>query len=412
LRILYIDHYAGSPSLGMEFRPWYLAREWVRGGHAVRIVGADYSHVRARQPAATPHGPVLEDGIEYTWLATPRYRGNGVGRALNIAVFLMRLWGRGRRLLREIRPDAVIASSTYPMDFWIARHLARRAGARLVFELHDVWPASPMELGGMSRWHPFIVLCQKAEDDACRDADIVVSMLPNVASHLQAHGLDPAKLTIVPNGVAPEDWDPRAATLDAPLARQLDTLAAAGQLLVGYAGAHGRPNALDTLLDAAALLRAEPFHFVLVGDGHEKPRLEARVRREGLANVTFFRPVPKAQIPALLSRLDIAYIGLQRQPLFRFGVAPNKLMDYMMGGCTILNAIEAPNDLVEQAGCGLSVAAESPTAVADGLRRLAALPPATRRAMGARGREYVLAHHAWPVLARRFMAALDPAQAS
>ena len=72
-------------------------------------------------------------------------------------------------------------------------------------------------------------------------------------------------------------------------------------MVVGYAGSMGLPNALDALLDAAALLRGEPLHFVLVGDGHEKARLAPRVAAEGLDNVTLLRAVPKAQIPALLA---------------------------------------------------------------------------------------------------------------
>ena len=60
MNILYLNHYAGSPALGMEYRPYYLAREWVRAGHRVQIVAADFSHVRARQP---PAGDETIDGI-------------------------------------------------------------------------------------------------------------------------------------------------------------------------------------------------------------------------------------------------------------------------------------------------------------------------------------------------------------
>ena len=57
-------------------------------------------------------------------------------------------------------------------------------------------------------------------------------------------------------------------------------------------------------------------------------------------------PIPKAQIPAFLAAIDIAYIGWQRVPIYRFGIAPNKLMDYMMAGCTVLHSVEAGNDPV------------------------------------------------------------------
>jgi glycosyltransferase involved in cell wall biosynthesis len=405
MRLLYVNHYAGSPTLGMEYRPYYLAREWVRAGHPVLIVGASHSHVRARQPAP---GDETVDGVAYRWLATPAYVGNGVGRAWNIAVFLWRLWTRAGSVARQFRPDAVIASSTYPMDIWVARRIARLAGARLVFEVHDLWPLSPIEVSDMSPRHPFIRLCAKAEADAYRDADVVVSILPKVGDYMASRGLDLRKLHIVPNGVAPEDWLLAPQPLRADVASAIGRLRAQGRAVLGYAGSMGLPNALDVLLDAAALLRDKPVGIVLVGDGSERERLARRIAAEGLDHVQLLAPIPKAQVPSFLSSVDAAYIGWRRAPIYRFGIAPNKLMDYMMAGCAVLHGVEAGNDPVAESGCGVSVAPESAQAAAAGIERLLHLPAAERRAMGERGRAFVQAHHTWPVLARRFVDALKP----
>ncbi len=404
MNILLINHYAGTPALGMEFRPYYLAREWVRLGHSVLIMAADYSHVRARQPAA---GDETIDGIAYRWIATPHYQGNGLGRVRNIWAFLRSLWADATRLASEFAPDVVIASSTYPMDIWVARRIARRAGAKLVYEVHDLWPLSPIELSGMSPRHPFIRIVQAAENAAYRDADLVVSMLPKVHEHMAAHGLDLRKLHIVPNGIAPDDWQADPPALRPDIARLLTQARERGCMVVGYAGSMGLPNALETLLDAASALRGLALCFVLVGDGHEKERLAQRVADEQLPHVSLFEPIPKAMIPAFLAAIDIAYIGWQRVPIYRFGIAPNKLMDYMMAGVPVLHSVEAGNDPVAEAGCGFTVAPESPEAVVQGLRRLAALSADERRAMGARGRDFVRAHHSYAVLARRFIDALQ-----
>ena len=403
MNLLYLQHYAGSPLLGMEYRPYYLAREWVRAGHRVQIVAADFSHVRARQPEA---GDELIDGIAYRWLATPRYQGNGVGRVWNIWRYLSQVWGQSHRLVREFKPDVVIASSTYPLDIWVARRIARMAAALLVYEVHDLWPLSPIELSGMSPQHPFIRLCQAAEDAAYRDADVVISMLPKVQDHMASRGLDLRKLVIVPNGIAPDDWQLAAPPLRDDLASAIAAQRAAGRTVVGYAGSMGLPNALGVLLDAAALLRDQPIAFVMVGDGHERERLAQRIADEGLTQVVLLPPIPKAEIPSFLARIDIAYIGWQRVPIYRFGIAPNKLMDYMMAACAVLHSVEAGNDPVAESGCGLTVAPESPQAVADGLRQMSRLPAAERRAMGERGRAFVLARHSYPVLAQRFIEAV------
>jgi glycosyltransferase involved in cell wall biosynthesis len=403
VNILYINHYAGSPALGMEFRPYYLAREWQRLGHRVQMLAADHSHVRATQPQP---GDELVDGIEYHWVRTPPYRGNGIGRVLNIWAFVRQVWADAARLVKAFAPDVVIASSTYPMDIWVARRIARRAGARLVYEVHDLWPLSPIELAGMSPRHPFIVLCQAAEDAAYRDADVVVSMLPRVHAHMASRGLDLHKLHIVPNGITLDEWQHAPPPLRDDVAQVLALARSSAATVVGYAGSMGAPNALDTLLDAAALLRGEALRFVLVGSGHEQQRLARRIVDENLVNVTLLAPIPKAQVPAFLAAVDIAYIGWQRVPIYRFGIAPNKLMDYMMAGCAVLHSVDAGNDPVAEAGCGLTVAPQDAAAVADGLRRLAALTPETRAAMGERGRQFVIAHHTYPVLAQRFLDAI------
>ena len=412
MNIVYIEHYAGTPALGMEFRPYYLAREWVRAGHRVQMLAASYSHVRARQPAVGPK-PLDEtvDGIAYRWYPTRAYQGNGLGRVRNIFEFLRQVWRDTARLEREFKPDVVIASSTYPMDIWVARRLARRCGAVLVFEVHDLWPLSPIELSGMSPTHPFARLCFKAEADAYRDADVVVSMLPCVHDYMASRGLDLRKLVIVPNGISPDDWAAEPQPLREDVAAALAQARAAGETVVGYAGSMGDPNALDTLLDAAALLRDDPkgraLRIVMVGDGHSRARLAQRVQSEQLANVTMLAPIPKLQVPALLAGIDIAYIGWQRVPIYRFGIAPNKLMDYMMAGRAVLHSVEAGNDPVAEAGCGVTVAPGDARAVADGLMALAAATPDERAAMGARGREFVLARHTYPVLAQRFADAWD-----
>ncbi|ALK96690.1 glycosyl transferase [Massilia sp. WF1] len=407
MRILYINHYAGSPRHGMEYRPYYLAREWVLAGHEVTMVAADQSHIRARQPwmAGCMRVEELIDGIQYIWLKTHPYRGNGIGRVRNMASFVRALYRESKRLSTAYRPDVVIASSTYPMDIWPAHRIASLSGARLVFELHDLWPLTPMELGGMSKWHPFIMLIKAAEDYVYRHADAVVSVLPKVHAHVESHGMPLDRLHIVPNGIDPREWGAAIPALDPAVEDRLAAISEAGKAIVGYAGTHGISNSLDTFLDAAGLMRSEPLTFVLVGGGPEKAGLAQRAQAARLDNVCFIDPVIKEQVPALLQRFDLAYIGWRRQSLYRFGIAPNKLMDYMMAARPVLHAVEAGNDPVGEAGCGLTVAPESPDATAQGIRSLLSLEAAERQAMGQRGRDFVLENLTYPILSKRFLAA-------
>jgi hypothetical protein len=100
-----------------------------------------------------------------------------------------------------------------------------------------------------------------------------------------SRGLDVNKLAIVPNGVLVDEAAVASTALPPPLRTVLEAAHAQGRTLVGYAGSHGLPNALDVLVDAAAQLRDEPFTFVMVGDGHEKARLAERALALGLSHV-------------------------------------------------------------------------------------------------------------------------------
>ena len=409
MRILYINHYAGSPRHGMEYRPYYLAREWVRLGHVVQIIGSSQSHIRSRQPQLAGQARLDEtiDGIQYTWFETPLYFGNGIGRVRNMSSFVSRLYRESKRLAAAFRPDVVIASSTYPMDIWPAHRIAKLANAKLVFEIHDLWPLTPMELGGMSKWHPFIMLLQAAEDYAYRHADAVVSMLPKVREHVESRGMAPNKLHVVPNGIDPREWFADSPALQAAADKVLAELHDRAHSVIGYAGTHGTSNALETFLNAAKLMRDEKVAFVLVGDGPDKASLQRWVAAEQLTNICFIDPILKEQIPALLQRFDVAYIGWRRQSLYRFGIAPNKLMDYMMAARPVLHAVEAGNDPVSEAGCGLTIVPEDPSATANGIRALLSVSEDERIAMGQRGKEFVLNNLTYPILAKRFLAACD-----
>ena len=404
MNILLCNHYAGSHRHGMEYRPYYLAREWVQLGHHVTIVAASRSHVRQQNPDCRA-GLTEEwiDGVRYVWLPTPAYEGNGVRRVVNIFSFVGQLLRFRSRVTGDWRPDAVIASSTYPLDIVPTWRIARRYDARLLFEVHDLWPLTPIELGRMSRWHPFIMALQRAEDFAYRRADCVVSMLPKADSYMRERGMQPGKFVHIPNGVEVQEWNSLNQSLSDEHREAIRRHREAGQFLVGYAGAHGVANALDVLIEAAAQLRDSPAAFLLVGQGPEKTPLQQRARDAGLTNIEFLPPIPKPAVPAFLRAMDALYIGLVRQPLFRFGVSPNKLFDYMMAGRPVIHAIDTPGDLVAESGCGLSCAAEDPLAVAATVRELIERPAAELAAMGERGRQFVLRNHAYEGLARRFL---------
>ncbi|KZR93745.1 putative glycosyl transferase [Synechococcus sp. MIT S9509] len=407
MNILLINHYAGSPRHGMEYRPYYLAREWVKLGHKVKILAGSYSHVRSNQPSYVSGDCALEriDNIDFYWYKTPAYFGNGLGRIMSMILFIWKVWKDAKKIAKSFKPDVVIASSTYPMDIWPAERISKFCCAQLVYEVHDLWPLSPIELGGMSRWHPFIIWVQCAEDYAYKVADRVVSLLPKTFDYMRSRGMRDDKWDYVPNGVCLDDWRSFAPLPDSTNSVLL-SVKKRGLPIVVYAGSHGLANSLDTLLDASTLLQGK-VELLLVGTGPERHRLMRRVSSENLTNVTMLPSIPKAAIPALLDQIDFAFLGLQPQPLFRFGISPNKLFDYMMAGKPIIQSINAGNDIVSEVGCGFTVMPNDSKAIVQAVDKLLKLTKYELLEMGNAGKSFVKNERSYEFLAKKMISILE-----
>ena len=404
MNILLINHYAGSDYHGMEFRPFYMAREWKNKGHNVTILGANFSHLRKNNPVIEKDfQEEVIDGITYVWVKTPQYQGNGVGRIKNISTFMWKLRTNYKMLADKYKPDAVIASSTYPLDIYPAHRIAKRCNAKLCFEIHDLWPLSPMEIGGFSEKNPAIVILQRAEDFAFKNSDVIVSILPNADKHIRERGFSTDKFVYVPNGIL--TGEKNEARMEKTIER-LQELKEQGYFLVGYTGNHSPANVLDTMIDAAKKTTDEKVKYVLVGKGNVKNQLMEYAKANNVTNIEFLDPVLKDNMDNVLELLDIGYIGLKKQNLFNYGVSPNKLFDYMMASLPVIYAVEASNDPVKDSNCGISVPAENPEAVVEAVMKIKNLSEEEKIKIGGNGKKYVLDNHMYEGLADKFLNAL------
>ncbi len=405
MNILYIDHYAGSPEMGMEFRPYYLSREWEKMGHKVSVIGGNYSHLRKKNPAVYKDmQKETIDGIDYYWLKTGSYQRNGAKRAFTMLCFCFKLNKWKKWINTNLNPDVVISSSTYPIDS-IPSHLIAKSGIKSsmhIHEVHDMWPSTLVEVGGMSRLNPFVVLMQLGENYAYKHADAVVSLLKYSKDYMVEHGLSQNKFHCVSNGIVKEEWD-FPEPLPEEHQRVLGELRKEKEFIVGYFGGHAISNHLMFFLRSVKEVQDDQrTHFVLVGDGVEKKSLIKFVEDNHMTNVSFLPPVSKRAVPSLTGYFDIFYIGAMKSPLYRFGVCFNKAFDCMMAGKPILFAVEAPITSVEECGCGLVIKPDDTQAIIDGIKKLRDMSPDEREQMGLRGRKEVLSKYTYEVLAEQF----------
>ena len=408
MNILYIEHYAGSDRYGMEFRPYYLAREWVKLGHNVTILAADRSHLRRRNPVIQKDFTEETDaGVRFVWLKSRPYRRNDLFRVANMLGFVKKIKKNAAFIAQTYRPDVIIHSSTYPMDVYAAQAVKAHCGAPCFYEIHDLWPLSLLMLAPrVGEKNPVIRYVQKAEDACYALDDGVISILPGADRHIRERGYADIPFTCVPNGVvlAPPA-DPVA--LEPTAAAALEDLRRRGRFIVLYAGGHARSNALDCFVQAADLVN-DAVQLVLVGKGDQKQRLMELAA--GKPNVTFLPPVAKEQIPALLAMADCLYLGAKNHPLYEYGVGMNKIFDYMLAAKPVLNGVRSAGNPLDLSGCGLTLPPENAAALAEGIETLRRMTPQQRAQIGQKGRDYVVAHHDYRVLAKEFLQAITPVE--
>lgn len=241
-----------------------------------------------------------------------------------------------------------------------------------VFELRDIWPESIRAVGMMNESKIFSVL-EWLELFLYRKADAIISVTHSFRDALVKRGVDGNKVHVITNGVDTSRFLPRKK--DNTLIREfnLDT-----KFVVGYIGTHGLAHALNTILDAAKLLKTDrnggDFFFVFLGDGAGKKRMVERAREQQLSNVMFFDSVPKDEVVRYWSILDASIIHLKNDPLFTT-VIPSKLFECMSMAIPLLHGVRGESAaIVTDWQVGSLFGPEDPESLVSELKKMASDP--------------------------------------
>jgi glycosyltransferase involved in cell wall biosynthesis len=404
VRILYLHQHFSTPDGATATRSHAMARALAARGHAVTIAcgamagavtGLSGPYGYGRRTGRVGACTVVEYDIPYR---------NGMGVAARGSAFL-RFAARATPLALSRRFDLAIASST-PLTVALPALAAQRLRRMpFVFEIRDPWPELLRAMGIGSP--PIWAAMDRLADAACRRAAAVVALSEGMAETALRHGADPARVHVVPNGCDLDLFGPQVAPWRPEAAASWEALAV-------YAGAHGPANGLDLLLDAALHLRAQGerrVRLLLVGEGGEKPRLQARAAAAQLDNVVFLAPMPKPQLAMLLAGAQIGVQCLSPVGAFAEWTAPNKLMDYLAAGLPVVANLEGrAARLLAEGPCGIAVAPSDSAGMAAALAALAR-DPVRRKAMGEAGRGQAVRHWDRRVLATQFCAVVEAAAA-
>ena len=380
-----INQYCGSKVHGMNFRSWYFAKELKKKGYNPHIISASYSHLFYKLPI-TKGKFTLEDvdGIPFTWVKVSKYKGSqSIGRVLVMIQFMLNLFFLPKKKLKN--PDVIIVSSLSPLPIINAYLWSIKYKAKLIFEVRDIWPLSLVEIGGFSKLNPLVLFFGWFEKFAYKKADKVISLLPNAKPHMESRGMNKDKFVHIPNGLNLEEMK-KSKELD----KSISNLIPKKKFIVGYTGSLGASNAMEYLIEASNQLENnENIHFVIFGKGQHLEKLKNNAKK----NVSFLGQIDKSQIQSAISFFDVCYIGWHNHPLYRFGISPNKIFDYMYGGKPIIHSVNTFNDFVQIAEAGISIPPENPKEIANVVSEISKLEDEKLKEWGENGKKYVEENH-------------------
>lgn len=319
MRIVYVHQYFRTPEQGGAVRSYHLARGLVQAGIQVDLITAHDGRGYDQR---------WVDGIRVHYLPVPYEQDFGfVRRILAFWSFV----AKAKKLLRKLpRPDLLYITSTPLTTGWIGLWAKRKMALPYIFEVRDLWPEAPIQVGAIR--NPMLKKWLYARERKIYDQALsLVALSPGIAAHLQKTSPDQS-VALIPNFSDLETFFPKERNQ-----KLADRLGLSAGLTIAYTGALGKVNAVEELLDLAEMAkkRGKNWNFLIMGAGSHADKLKKAVAERQLRNLHFIPFGPKEQVNDVLGLADLAWISFAHLPVLKTN-SPNKFFDALAAGKAIL----------------------------------------------------------------------------
>jgi len=349
MRILYLDQYFSNREGISGTRGYEFARRWVAEGHQVTVLTSvsRYSHLAQQTKTRFIQRQKIE-GFEV--VSVPVNYAQQMGVAARLRSFFAYVFWAALIGVFSARHDVVLATST-PLTIGLpGTIISRLRGTPFVFEVRDLWPRAPIELGQL-RSPLAQALARAAERFFYRAAAAVIALSTGMAEGVAAAGMPPAKITMIPNSC---DFDlfEHVSPIDAR--RELGIPEDAVTFI--HAGNLGPSNDGQWLVELAAQWQKKnrsDLWIVLLGEGSERPALELRAHELGLIRLIFAGPVTRRKAAEIIKACDVGIVSFADYPVLRTN-SPNKFFDYLAAGLPVaVNTAGWTAELLHEASAGI-----------------------------------------------------------
>lgn len=233
--------------------------------------------------------------------------------------------------------DIIVTTSPQFFSNFPGFFLSRMKNIPWFLELRDIWPESIRALGALKNNFLFSIL-ENLELYFYKKAKKVIVVTNSFKTNLVSRGIHEEKIKVITNGVNLDNLAPFDGNSNLK-----DSLEIQNKFCIGYIGTIGMAHKIDILVDLAKKIElseySNVFHVLIIGDGSEKSKLQALIKKENLTNITLLDPIKREVLSEYFSILDVFVVHLKNNDLFR-SVIPSKIFESLAMGKPILHGVD------------------------------------------------------------------------
>lgn len=392
MRVIYLCQHFPPETGAPQIRVYEVSKELLKRGHQVEVLTAFPHH---------PKGVIPEEykGMFYMyeeWDGIPVHRswiypspkGSFWKRLASYFSFTFSAFYS----IFKSKPTDVIICNSPPLFLGITGYLgAKLKRAKFVFNVADIWPESAVELGILKN-KSFIKMAEWLEKFLYKKSWKIATATDGIRDYMIRKGKSPEDVFLLPNGVNTNTFVP--IPKDTELLKEIGI---EGKKVFMYAGTLGYAQGLDSVLEAAAIVKEKNpnIHFLFVGDGQEREKLLKIKSDLNLDNVTFYGSVPVSEMPRMFSLADYSIVSLRDIELFK-GARPSKIFPAISTGTPVLYCGDGESaSILEEYRCGKIAPPENPEGIAEAVLTLMDVTDEQYEEMQQNGRKLAIEQYSW-----------------
>ncbi|MDE7346182.1 MAG: glycosyltransferase family 4 protein [Muribaculaceae bacterium] len=357
MKILYIHQYFHTPDEPGGTRSYWISKELIRRGHQVVMVAStNKNHPEEKVE--------IIDGIEVHYVKNDY--NNYMSKVQKVQSFL-RFMRKSIKYASKINDvDIVFATSTPLTVGAVALKLKKTRGLKYVFEVRDLWPEFPIQIGAIK--NPLVIKALRAfERKIYKNSEHVVALSPGMQDGVVSAGTPESKVTMIPNMSKPDEFYPHDPNLEVAKQFGLDNR----EFNIIHFGSMGPANGLSYIIETAKLCQDQGLSdvkFIFMGDGATQPILKKMVEEYKLTNVKFLGNHKMSVVSEVVNLCDLSMTSFKNLPILATN-SPNKLFDSLSAGKPIVvNSAGWTKDLAENEECGFYVDPDNPQDFVDKIK--------------------------------------------